>query len=639
MELESLSMAPGEPDIHHVAPRASAPEDLAEKVARGVATAATKILENLTRAPPVDEKSRPPVDKNADATIRECFLRWRAATPSSGQAASGWVSTFERLGQQALVSQEDQWVPQPEMTPRKIEWGRQPNKEPEPQWAGSQKRRSQSCPRDEADPKKGRTEGEGKPTKIQVGIDWTTTGIQKPIAKADSRQPSSKTDTSAANRQQSRQKESQKQGSRWSGKEARSAQAAPGNPEKIELRDKPYRWIESRLRCLDASGFLEEIHSLRFFKENSKDFALQIIAIADWGRKYLEVGLSYPVPTFPDFLFTPVPDSHQGGSQVPVRPLQVRAPGGDVRDKSREAWKWMVTLLQFWTDEASSANGLVYGGRERPVSALVEYVFNTINLGLEPGFKVMWDDVVVRTPWMAKHLHGMMGSQEMTVRRQPLPQPGVSSQLEITLERLYTAASTKLKSSEKGKAGEHGAKPKTTPRGLPNLGHGTVPKVRLRKDSPGLGWSHVTPKDTGPDVGHPYQTQKEEQAPEQEAARPDRSPLTSELLGPGEEVIGDLDYKDVVEADQGPDPEIVEAVANIPDVPTNWADVEMQESRSPPGFEPEVARDGYDVNLVRPNPTEPTATSPVMAAEIRILDAKTPGAGRPDTEDPGRTDQ
>ena len=320
-------------------------------------------------------------------------------------------------------------MPWPEMTPHKIEQGRQQSKETESQWAGSQKRRSQSCPRDKADPKKGRTEGDGKPAKIQVGIDWTATGIKKPVAKADSRHSSSKTDTSGANCQQSHQKESQKQGSRWSGKEGRSAQAAPGNPEKIKLRDRPYRWIESRLRRLDASGFLEEIHSLRFFKENSKDFALQIIAIADWGWKYLEVRLSYLVPTFLDFLFTPIPDSHQGGSQVPVWPSQVRAPGGDVQDKSMEAWKWMVTLLQFWTDEASSADGLVYGGCERPISALAEYVFNTINPGLEPGFKVTWDDVVIWTPWMAKRLHGMTGSQEVMVRCQPLPQPGVSSQL------------------------------------------------------------------------------------------------------------------------------------------------------------------------------------------------------------------
>ena len=80
-----------------------------------------------------------------------------------------------------------------------------------------------------------------------------------------------------------------------------------------------------------------------------------------------------------------------------------------------------MAVLQFWGDEASSTDGLVYGGREHPVSALAEYVFNAVNPGLEPGSKVTWDDVVIHTPWMSKRLHGMTGSQELTVRRQPLP--------------------------------------------------------------------------------------------------------------------------------------------------------------------------------------------------------------------------
>ena len=46
-----------------------------------------------------------------------------------------------------------------------------------------------------------------------------------------------------------------------------------------------------------------------------------------------------------------------------------------------------------------------------------------------------------------------------------------------------------------------------------------------------------------------------------------------------------------------PDPEITQAVAHIPQADA-FADVEMQESRPTPGFEPEVSRVGYDVNLV-----------------------------------------
>ena len=82
-------------------------------------------------------------------------------------------------------------------------------------------------------------------------------------------------------------------------------------------------------------------------------------------------------------------------------------------------------------------------------------------------------------------------------------------------------------------------------------------------------------------------------------------------------------------------------MAHIPQADA-FADVEMQESQPPPGFEPEVSRSGYDVNLVRSNPTEPGLTYPVTASENEMLDgatSRTPRAGHPGTkEDPGRTE-
>ena len=147
-------------------------------------------------------------------------------------------------------------------------------------------------------------------------------------------------------------------------------------------------------------------------------------------------------------------------------------------------------------------------------------------------------------------------------------------------------------------------------------------------------------KDLGLDVGRPYQTPKEADKPQEgeQAVQPDHSPLTSELLAPGEELIGELDYEDVEEADPGltADPEIIQAVAHIPWADA-WADVEMQESHSPPGFEPKVSRSGYDVNLVHTNPTEPGSASPVTVGEDKMLDevviSGTPGAGRPGTDE------
>ena len=87
-----------------------------------------------------------------------------------------------------------------------------------------------------------------------------------------------------------------------------------------------------------------------------------------------------------------------------------------------------------------------------------------------------------------------------------------------------------------------------------------------------------------------------------QTVRPGHSPLTSELLAPDEELTEVLDYEDVEENDPGvPDLEIAQAVAHIPQADA-FADVEMQESQPPLGFEPEVSRSGYDVNLVRSDP-------------------------------------
>ena len=199
------------------------------------------------------------------------------------------------------------------MTPCKIDHGWQPHKEQETQWVVSQKHRSQSRPRDEADPKRGRTEGEGKPGKVQVGIDWSMTGIQKPVSKPDSCPPSSKPDASGPSVKSTVVKASQRHAStsrtRTSpeGKLSRTPNPQLGDLEKREIKDKPHRWIESRVKRLDPAGYMEEINSLHYFGKNASCFALQIVAIADWGQKYLDTGFKYPIPMFPPFLFTPLP--------------------------------------------------------------------------------------------------------------------------------------------------------------------------------------------------------------------------------------------------------------------------------------------------------------------------------------------
>ena len=274
MEMGGLSVAPGGPDQCHVTQRGSAPpvtqrtmstSDLAATVAWGVVAAATEILERFTRPLQVNEADQPLVDLAADAAIQERFQRWlAAATP----ATTGLTSAFDRHGHRTPTHQEeDKFVPRPEMTPRKIDRGWQPHKEQETQRAVSQKHRSQSRLRDEVDPKRGRTECEGKPGKVQVGIDWLTTGIQKPVSKSDSRPPSSKLGGSGPSVKSTVVKVSQRHASASrtraspEGKLSRTSNPQLGDPEKREIRDKPHRWIESWVKRLDPASYMEEINS------------------------------------------------------------------------------------------------------------------------------------------------------------------------------------------------------------------------------------------------------------------------------------------------------------------------------------------------------------------------------------------
>ena len=348
MEMGGLSMAPGGPDLRRVPPTAKAPTapgsmstpELAATVARGITAAATQILERYARPP--NEAERPPVDQVADAALRECLQRCLKASPwttPGSQPVSERVLVFDQLGHRAQDTQkEDEWAPRPEMTPRKVEHGRQPGRDQDSSSRPpSQKRRSQSRPRDEASAKKGRTDSDHRPGKIQVGIDWANTGIGKPVPKPDSKHPSFKADPSGVDEPQPRMKSTVTKPKQPSKTQEKDSGKKKEDAEKKVLQDKPHRWIEARVKRLDPGGYPDEVKSLRYFGRNARDFAMGIVAIADWGWRYLDKGLKYPILTIPPYLFTPLPESRQSGAQVPVKPSQLGGPRGDVRHRCRES--------------------------------------------------------------------------------------------------------------------------------------------------------------------------------------------------------------------------------------------------------------------------------------------------------------
>ena len=183
----------------------------------------------------------------------------------------------------------------------------------------------------------------------------------------------------------------------------------------------------------------------------------------------------------------------------------------------------------------------------------------------------------------------MTTGQEQTVRRQALPIPGESSELEVLSEKLYTQHLKKQPSAG-------GVK---TP-----LGRAGTLRLHLKKAE--RGWTQASQSGTSLGVGNPSRSPKgvSTQSKLGKSNQPGRSPLTNELLDPEEELLGELDYEDVEDINPEPDPEIAQAVAHIPKADI-CDDVEMQDVWPPPGFEPEVVRAGYDVNLVSSGQPEP----------------------------------
>ena len=149
----------------------------------------------------------------------------------------------------------------------------------------------------------------GSQVKVQANLDWSMMGIQKPVSKSDSCAPSSKPGASlksTVTKVSHRHASASRTRTGLEGKSSRTSDPQLGDPEKREIREKPHRWIDSRVKRLDPVGYMEEINSLHYFGRNAGCYALQIVAIADWGMHFLDSGFKYPIPVFPAFLFTPL---------------------------------------------------------------------------------------------------------------------------------------------------------------------------------------------------------------------------------------------------------------------------------------------------------------------------------------------
>ena len=95
------------------------------------------------------------------------------------------------------------------------------------------------------------------------------------------------------------------------------------------------------------------------------------------------------------------------------------------------------------------------------------------------------------------------------MRHQAIPVVGILLDLEVAMEMCYNQhimdTAVQQKKKEQEKPGQK-ATPSSKPTRIKNLGCGETIKLHLWKKAPGQDWTHVTPKDDGPDIGKCYET-------------------------------------------------------------------------------------------------------------------------------------
>ena len=163
---------------------------------------------------------------------------------------------------------------------------------------------------------------------------------------------------------------------------------------------------------------------------------------------------------------------------------------------------------------------------------------NALNPVLPEGHKLTWDHVITRTPWMKKRLFNFTSEEERKMRRQAIPVAGITSDLEVAMERCYNehilnmATQQKKKDLHEKPGSKPGLVPKSSkPTGTRNLGRRETIKIHLKKKALGQDWTPVPPKDDSPNVGKCYEPPRcQENTGTGQAGQ---SPLTEELLAPG----------------------------------------------------------------------------------------------------------
>ena len=188
-------------------------------------------------------------------------------------------------------------------------------------------------------------------------------------------------------------------------------------------------YLEERQHQILPEEHQAEIASLRFFGAGAERAAIEILALIDWAAEYVELSRS-PVPEIPGFLRRPFVKGKPVMHLIPDDPTEFILKEKCVRTKAQKAWTYLCALLQFWTDEATTASGeVLYGGRRHPANPMIARIRAVLNPSFGKHLEITWASIAASTSWTQARL--FFGTPDMERFR---TEPSLTADLRNPLE-------------------------------------------------------------------------------------------------------------------------------------------------------------------------------------------------------------
>ena len=143
---------------------------------------------------------------------------------------------------------------------------------------------------------------------------------------------------------------------------------------------------------IDSHKYEHYQDDLKLLGNKAEELLLQVIVMCTWAYEYYKLTGRMPDPYLLYMLWAR--SSEYKECAVPTI--------ADVTlfkywAKCKERWKYLIVLLQFWTD--NNALRRIKGSPIWPMLALAKLVKDTANHVLPSGFHISWKHIIERMPW------------------------------------------------------------------------------------------------------------------------------------------------------------------------------------------------------------------------------------------------